>query len=122
MTSESQTTAPDILVTRRKDGTLVIAVWNLVDPDKQGSPRKVTVHLEGMEPASRVLLSRVDDDHGNTLGAYKKMGSPRYPTQAQIKELNQVVDSNRAENVTLKNGAIELVLPVNGLYLLEVGK
>lgn len=114
--------APGVLVTRRKDGTLAVAVWNLVDPDKQGSPRKVTLHITGVAPGSRVGLSKVDDDHGNTLGAYKKMGSPRYPTQMQIKELNAVVESNHAENTSLKNGSIALVLQVNGLYLLEIGK
>src|SRR5215469_8122354 len=31
--------ATDILVTRRQNGTLVIAAWNLVDPDQQGSHR-----------------------------------------------------------------------------------
>jgi xylan 1,4-beta-xylosidase len=30
----------DVLVTRRKDGALVVAAWNLVDPDKK-APRLI---------------------------------------------------------------------------------
>jgi len=30
------------LLTRRKDGTLVLAVWNYAPPEQSGSPRKIT--------------------------------------------------------------------------------
>jgi xylan 1,4-beta-xylosidase len=114
--------ASQVLVTRRKDGTLAIALWNLVDPDKQGSVRHVELDFHGMPATSRIRLTRVDADHGNTQAAYKKMGSPRYPTQKQIRELNQMADANLAASETLKgnDGKLSLDLPVNAVFLLEV--
>jgi hypothetical protein len=60
----------------------------------------------------------------NTQAAFKKIGSPRYPTRAQIKSLNQIADANLAATETLKltNGTVQLHLPVNALFLLEVQK
>jgi len=78
----------DVIVTRRKNGELAIAVWNLVDPDKSGSAKTVKLVLQGVPANAEVSISRVDDDHGNVLPAYKAMGSPRYPTEAQIEKLN----------------------------------
>ncbi len=113
---------PGILVTRRTDGSLAIALWNLVDPDKQGATRSVQLDLHGISADSRVRLSRVDAEHGNTLAAYKKMGSPRYPTPPQVKELNRVADADSSETLTLSHGTIKLELPVNAVFLLEIGK
>jgi xylan 1,4-beta-xylosidase len=115
-----QQDSSNALATRRRDGTLVIAAWNLVDPDKQGSPRSVEFEVRGVPPGCSVRVSRADSEHGNTLAAYRKMGSPRYPTQAQLRELNRVAEAPSAENLRLSRGKIKFELPVNGLLLLEV--
>jgi xylan 1,4-beta-xylosidase len=112
----------NVLVTRDRDGSLAIAAWNLVDPDKKGSARQIDFEIHGVPPNSRVRVIRADAEHGNTLAAYQKMGSPRYPTQAQVKELNRVAEEMPAENMRLSQGLIELQLPVNGVLLLEVLK
>jgi xylan 1,4-beta-xylosidase len=118
--------SPEVLVTRRHDGSLAIAAWNLVDPDKQGTERNVERNVEfeirGVPPNSHVRVSRADSEHGNTLAAYKGMGSPRYPTQAQIRELNRVAENDSTETLRLTKGLIKLRLPVNGVVVLEVGK
>lgn len=114
--------APNVLVTRRSDGKLVVAAWNLVDPDQKGSPEDMTLEFRGVKTQHRVQLSRVDEQHGNTLAAYEKMGKPRYPTQKQIEQLNQASNTGAPESVSLKNGRIEFEIPVNGLVLLELQK
>lgn len=81
---------PDVLVTRRADGTLEIAAWNLVDPPQKGTPRTFKFTVRGVSPNASVRIRRADDDHGNTLARYQKMGSPTYPTRAQVQELNDV--------------------------------
>jgi xylan 1,4-beta-xylosidase len=110
----------DVLVTRGRDGSLAIAAWNLVDPDKKGSERSVQFKIQGVPLDSRVRVSRADSEHGNTRAAYKGIGSPRYPTQAQVRELNRVAEADSAQNLRLSKGSIELQLPVNGVLLLEV--
>jgi xylan 1,4-beta-xylosidase len=114
--------SPNVLATRRSDGSLVIAAWNLVDPDKVGSGRNVEFEFRGVPLDSEVRVSRADSEHGNTLAAYKRMGSPRYPTQAQVRELNRVAEADSSQTVRLSHGSIKLQLPVNGVVLLEVRK
>jgi xylan 1,4-beta-xylosidase len=112
----------NILVTRDRSGFLAIAAWNLVDPDKQGAAREIEFEIHGVAPNSRVRMSRADSDHGNTLAAYQKMGSPEYPTQAQVHELNRIAEENPVEDRRLSKGKVDLSLPVNGVVLLEVLK
>ena len=112
----------NVLVTRRGDGSLAIAVWNLVDPDQKGSARSVEFQIRGVPPNSVVRVSRADFEHGNTLAAYKRMGSPRYPTEAQVRELNREAEESSAQDLRLSHGALRLELPVNGVLLLEVPK
>jgi xylan 1,4-beta-xylosidase len=110
----------DVLVTRRRDGTLAIAAWNLVDLDKVGSARTIELEIRSANPDSRVRISRVDETHANSLAAYKAMGSPRYPTPQQVELLNRAAEIPPAENARLSNGVIRIELPVNGLALIEI--
>jgi hypothetical protein len=48
------------------------------------------------------------------------MESPRYPTRAQVRELNRVAEADSAQNLRLSKGSIMLKLPVNGIVLLDV--
>src|SRR5690242_3687225 len=80
--------APNILVTRRSDGSLALAVWNLVDPDKSGSPVHLRLIFNQALANAPVDMSLVDDNHGNTLAAYRALGSPQYPTKEQIRKMN----------------------------------
>src|ERR1039458_6012065 len=112
--------SPEVLVTRRPDGSLAIAAWNLMDPDKKGSGRSVEFEIRGVPPTSRVRLSRVDSEHGNTLAANKSMGCPRYPTQAQVRALNGVAEADTTQSLRLSKGSIKLELLVSGVCLLEV--
>lgn len=112
--------ATDVLVTRRHDGTLVIAVWNLVDPDKAGIAKTVQFEFRGVNPDGAAKLSRLDREHGNTLAAYEAMGRPRYPTQAQIGQLNQAAVLPAPEQVALQNGQLTIHIGVNGLVTVEV--
>ncbi|MGO9433674.1 MAG: GH39 family glycosyl hydrolase [Terracidiphilus sp.] len=117
-----ENSADDVLVTRRSDGTLVVAAWNLVDMDKvaQGAPIMLHLSFKGVAPGAAVTIQRVDETHGNPMTAYKAMGTPRYPTQAQIKTLNAASALPTPEHRKLTNGALKLTLPVNGLVVLEI--
>lgn len=110
----------NVLVTRRKDGTLVVAVWNVSPPDKPGKAQTIEMDFRGLKPGREALVSRVDEGHGNTMAAYKAMGSPRYPTLEQVRQLNERTALPAADKVALKNGFLTLELPVNGFALLEI--
>ena len=112
--------ASNVLVTRGKNGKLIIAAWNLVDPDREGSAETIEFQIAGVAPNAGVEITRADAEHGNTLAAYKKMGSPRYPTRAQVDQLNRVADEVKSEPSHLTGGVVRLEIPVNGILVLEL--
>ena len=112
--------ASDVLVTRRANGTLMVAAWNLVEPEEKGAPKRVQLEFRNINPSGTVLISRADETHGNTLAAFRRMGSPRYPTPAQVEQINREGELPSPQAIQLKNGAIEIEIPPNGLAVLEL--
>ena len=114
--------ADDLIVTRRKDGTLVIAAWNLVDLDhaERGSAKTVRLDIDGIGENRSATIQRTDAEHGNPLPLYRSMGSPQYPTQAQITKLNQASALVAPETVKLKGRSLDITLPVNGLAVITI--
>ncbi|MBB6146211.1 xylan 1,4-beta-xylosidase [Silvibacterium bohemicum] len=113
----------DVLVTRRGDDTIVIAAWNLVEPEATGPDKTFTFQLTGLpakEKAPKVTIRRVDAEHGDTLAAWKKMGSPKYPTTAQIAELKRASEIGKDEVHPLEDGKVTVTVPQKGLALIEV--
>jgi xylan 1,4-beta-xylosidase len=109
-----------VLVTRHKDGSLVVAVWNLIPPDQTGQPRTIHLQFEHLVGHPRAYISQVDRDHGDVHPAYEKMGQPRYPTQKQLKELQQATQLPPAETRKLTHGELTLDLAPDALAVIEV--
>jgi xylan 1,4-beta-xylosidase len=113
--------SPDVLVTRRQDATLVIALWNLVDPDRTGNTRNIRLTFNNLPPGGRsAYISQVDNEHGNTLAAYKALGSPRYPTPEQVKKMNDATKLPDPMRKALDGNELDLELEPNALFLIEV--
>jgi xylan 1,4-beta-xylosidase len=110
----------DVIATKRKDGDLVIAVWNLVDPDKSPTPKSVRLIFNAVGSNPTVKVSRVDDQHGNTLAAYRAMGTPRYPTEEQIRQLNAATALPSPAEHRLQGNHLDLHLDANALVLVEL--
>jgi xylan 1,4-beta-xylosidase len=107
------------LVTRRKDGSLAIAIWNYASPGKSGEPKTVTLRFKGAK-VQQASISRVDREHGDVQAAYEKMGAPSFPTQAQITALRHAAELPAGEVRDLQNGQLSLTLPAPGLAVIEV--
>jgi xylan 1,4-beta-xylosidase len=114
--------ANDAIVTGRPDGTLVLAIWNLVDPDKQGATKRIHLVFRGEADNSTAMISRVDREHSNVLLPYKAMGAPADPTEEQVKKLNLATALPPPEQVKLVGDSLDLDLPANALVLIEIGK
>jgi len=110
------------LVTRRSDGALAIAVWNLFLPEETGSPKTVTLHFKGFGSTHSARITVVDNEHGSPLPAWNNMARPASPTLAQIEILRRTaaLPSPREQNLT--NDSLTLTLQPHALALIEIGK
>src|SRR5256885_11272747 len=72
-----------------KNGSPILAAWNIVLPDASGTPKRMTFQFTGLTGNHTALVHRVDAAHGSLLGAYEQMGRPTYPTSSQIDALQR---------------------------------
>jgi xylan 1,4-beta-xylosidase len=110
----------NVLVTRRADGTLVIAAWNLVEPGAAGAPKTIELNIPGEHAGAEATVRRVDAQHGDTLDAWKAMGSPSYPTREQVAQLKRVAATDSPETMPVEHGHLTLTIPPMGLAVVEI--
>lgn len=118
--SRLEVPAPDLLVTRRENGVLVLAAWNLVDPDSSGTPETMVLRFTHTGQAAYAEVLRLDAMHSDVSSAYKAMGSPGYPTAIQIKELREAAKLKPAERYNIRNGELRLPLLENELAIITL--
>ncbi len=109
-----------VLVTRRKDGSLAIAVWNLFLPEEAGTAKTVRLKLSNLPGTHTATVRIVDREHGSPLPAYDKMGRPQFPTRTELEVLRKAAALPKAETRATKNGELTLTLQPHGLALIEV--
>jgi xylan 1,4-beta-xylosidase len=110
----------DALVTKRPDGSLVIALWNLVEPGVTAPPKEFRLDLKGLGSTGLAQISRADDEHGDTLDAWKAMGSPADPTKQQIMQLRKVGAPVDPESLAIQGGKLQVDVPPQGLAVIVV--
>jgi xylan 1,4-beta-xylosidase len=108
-----------VLVTREKDGSLVVAVWNYAPPEEKGAPKTVTLRFNGVTP-KEALISIADQEHGDFHAAYEKMGSPAYPTESQVRELRKVSELPPPTTQQMTNNQLTLTLQSYGLAVIHL--
>jgi xylan 1,4-beta-xylosidase len=105
------------LLTRRHDGTTVLAVWNYAPPGDDGPPRTFLLQFKGTH-ATQATVSIVDRQHGDVRPAYMEMGSPQYPTQGQVERLRKAAQLPDSEKQKLNGGTLTLTLSGQSLALI----
>ncbi|MBV9769581.1 MAG: glycosyl hydrolase family 39 [Bryobacterales bacterium] len=111
----SEADLANTLVTKRDDGTVVIAVWNYAAPGTTAGARSVHIQVNGFTGTPRYHIEVLDQDHGSALGAWQAMGSPASPTREQYTELRRAAAATRK-----LDGTSSFMLPAPGLALVEV--
>jgi xylan 1,4-beta-xylosidase len=109
-----------VLATRRADGALVIAVWNLFLPEDAGRARDFVLEIRGGKGGGKALIYQVDSEHGSPLPAYRTMGEPLYPTAAQYAELKKAAELGGPRTVEIRGGKLGFSLPAQGLAVVEI--
>jgi xylan 1,4-beta-xylosidase len=107
------------LVTRKADGTIVVAVWNYAPPGQPGPSETVTLKFENFDPR-QASMSIVDPTVGDSQTAFRKMGSPPYPTEEQIRELRDAAKLPAPSIERISGHELKLTIPSYGLELIEL--
>lgn len=79
------------LVTRRKDGTIVAALWNYAEPDEKASAKTFQLDLKGVRGKS-YRMQVVAPGKGSPLETWTRMGSPALPSKQQIADLRKAAE------------------------------
>jgi xylan 1,4-beta-xylosidase len=118
------------LVTKKADGTLVVALWDYAPPNGTGEDytpppavgkgKHFELSLKGVDANAHVNLWRVDRDHGNVLKSYDAMGRPADLTLKQIKQLKRAGQATPAEAQSLQDGMLQVDVPAHGLVVMEI--
>jgi xylan 1,4-beta-xylosidase len=118
------------LITRRKDGTLVVALWNYAPPDGTGehytpparpdAARDFLLELPAKRAGARATLWRLDADHGNVVRTYDAMGRPPFPSRAQIESLRKAARLSPAQSLAVQGGKLKVKIPAQGLVVIEI--
>jgi xylan 1,4-beta-xylosidase len=69
---------------------------------------------------TRAEVRRVDATHGDTLDAWRRIGSPAWPTEDQIDLLRKASELGPPEEVPIRNHRLTLILPPMGLAVIEI--
>ena len=110
---------PGSLVSRRANGDLVLALWNYTAPGAAGVTRTVRLQVKNAHIRS-ARLQALDRTHGNALAAYLRMGSPQYPTQAQLLQLRAEAALPPPRTAAFGAGPLTLQVPPDGLLLVTI--
>ena len=107
------------LATKRRDGTIVTAIWNERMPNEVGEAKQFKFAIRGLEGDHMALISRLDSTHGSILREYAAMGKPVDPTRAQIEVLRRSAQLSPPERIPIHQGQLTVTVPPQGLALLE---
>jgi xylan 1,4-beta-xylosidase len=107
------------------DGATSVLLLNVAMPRHAIATQIVAVQLAGLQGRKprAVLLSRIDDTHGNPQAEWLRLGSPEYPHPRQVEalELASTVVPERIEITSDGDHAgFTLPLPANAMALVRI--
>lgn len=114
-----QVDTPDAIVSKRSDGTVVVATWNYFEPQDEGQNKKLRIDFSSIPSAKQATLYLLDRDHGSALTKFEEMGKPPWPSREQQKQLRAAAELH-PQTMQLKNHSLELDLQPHALALIEI--
>jgi len=118
------------IATRRADGTVVLALWNYAPPvgdtaaytvgKPKGEVRHFEVELSALPAQATAQVWRLDENHGNVIATFDRMGRPAFPSREQIEQLREAGKLSAPEQLAVHGGKLGLDIPPQGLVVIEV--
>ena len=88
----------------------------------EGDPLSITFRFAGLRENAPARVTWIDMMRGSALPAWQAMGSPEYPTAAEVQKLRDAAALPAAAQTPIPNGELTIELPPSGLALVEVEK
>ncbi len=121
---KSYTDVGAIAAKEKKSATIMI--WNYHDDDVLSEAVNTELVLNGL-PKDLITFThyRIDSEHSNSYEVWKKMGSPKNPTSAQIAELEkegqlETMDPQRMLKATKGKLTISVLMPRQAVSLIKL--
>lgn len=113
-----QSDAQNVLATRRKDGSIAIALWNRNSTET----RKEHLALKGLPAVKDATLTVLDHKHGTPAARFAAMGKPNTPTPDQVTELMKAgrLPAAQPASECAGNSDCAVTLPPDSLALLII--
>ena len=118
------------LATKRADGTLVLALWNYAPPvgdgatytpgPSKGEVRHFDVDVSHLAKGVGATVWRLDEQHGNAVALFDKMGRPAFPSREQIEQLRAAGKESPPQKLAVHDGRLKLDIPPQGLVVVEL--
>jgi xylan 1,4-beta-xylosidase len=110
---------PGVLITRRRDGNVAVALWNPFVDGQQRGTHTFVLQLTSPPFPTQAQVQILDAARGDLYAAYMQMGRPRYPTAAQYRQLRQAAQLPPPWQVPVKGGEVRVEVPASGLALVR---
>ncbi|MEO6798595.1 MAG: glycosyl hydrolase family 39, partial [Rhodanobacter sp.] len=125
-----KTKSDSALVTKRDDGTVVLALWNYAPPvgktssytpgKPTGSSKHFSINVEHLATGAKATVWRLDETHGNAVALFNKMGRPDFPNRQEIVQLREAGQLAASEQVAVRQGKFDIDIPPQGLVVVEL--
>jgi xylan 1,4-beta-xylosidase len=126
-----------VLATRGSDGSITLLAWHLIRQPawstQSGNPAIMPSAAEAVQaqdltlsvmlpmPENSARVTIISPSAGSADLAYRQMGQPASPTQAQLAVLRQASALPAAETLPVKDNLLTVTIPANGLAFIEIG-
>ena len=118
------------LATRRKDGSVILALWNYAPPvgtsatytvgKPKGASKQYIVEVSHLATGDHATVWRLDRNHGDVIGTFNAMGRPAFPSRKQIRELRQAAKPSAPQQLAVHDGTFRVDIPPQGLVVVDL--
>ncbi len=104
-------------------GRLMILLTNHAMPRQPIATQRVHLEVQDAPPPRSAALERIDDNHANAKAAWQALGTPEYPTEAQIRQMEEssrLIAEAQAWHYEERTAHFELELPPHAVAALTI--
>ncbi len=113
----------NMLVTRRKDGTIALVAWNPIHVNEPDAVKELEITIPCDKEKVFMKRQTVNEAYGNPLKTWMQMGRPRFPGKELVETLKLAAQPYfEANSLKPENGAVHLQLSLskNEVTLIEL--